>query len=301
MNLKMLIISGPQNLKAIFIASFIVIYVVSFFNNEHVLLIIIKQSRELGASLVAQLVKNPPAMQETLVQSLSWEDPWKRKWQPTPVFLPGKFHGRKSLAGYIQSMKWWRVGHELTTSLSLSKRTAAIEEYYQSRKLFRIYCCEQRFGYIKHHTLVCVVNTEKGGRIKAWLWSSPCGEIISSVQLLRRAWLFVTPGTAALQASLSITNSKHLLKLKRIKSVMPSSHLILCCPLLLLPPILPSIRVFSKESTLHMRWPKYWSFSFSISPSNERPGLISFRMDWLDLLSAQGTLNSLLQHHTSKA
>ena len=100
---------------------------------------------------------------------------------------------------------------------------------------------------------------------------------------------------------MSITISRSSLKLMSIKSVMPSSHLILCCPLLLLPPIPPSIRVFSNESTLHMRWPKYWSFSFSISPSNEHPGMISFRMDWLDLLAVQGTLKSLLQHHSSKA
>ena len=100
---------------------------------------------------------------------------------------------------------------------------------------------------------------------------------------------------------MSITNSRRSLKLKSIELVMPSSHLILCRPLLLLPPIPPSIRVFSNESTLHMRWPKYWSFSFSISPSNEHPGLISFRMDWLDLLAVQGTLKSLLQHHSSKA
>ena len=103
------------------------------------------------------------------------------------------------------------------------------------------------------------------------------------------------------QASLSITNSRSLLKLMSIELVMPSSHLILCRPLLLLPPIPPSIRVFSNESTLHIRWPKYWSFSFSISPSSEHPGLISFRMDWLDLLAVQGTLKSLLQHHSSKA
>jgi len=106
---------------------------------------------------------------------------------------------------------------------------------------------------------------------------------------------------AACQASLSITNSQSSLRVTYIKSVMSSSHLILCCPLLLLPPIPPSIRVFSSESTLRMRWPKYWSFSFSISPSKEIPGLISFRMDWLDLLAVQGTLKSLLQHHTSKA
>ena len=103
------------------------------------------------------------------------------------------------------------------------------------------------------------------------------------------------------QASLSITNSRSSLKLMSIESVIPSSHLILCHPLLLLPPIPPSIRVFSNESTLRMRWPKYWSFSFSIDPSNKHPGLISFRMDWLDLLAVQGTLKSLLQHHSSKA
>ena len=123
----------------------------------------------------------------------------------------------------------------------------------------------------------------------------------SSAQLLSRVWLFATPWTAACQASLSITNSWSLLKLMPIESVMPSSHLIPCCPLLLLPPIPPSIKVFSNESTRHMRWPKYWSFSFSISPSNEHPGLISFRMDWLDLLAVQGTLKSLLQHYSSKA
>ena len=116
-----------------------------------------------------------------------------------------------------------------------------------------------------------------------------------------RVRLFVTPWIAAHQASLSITNSWSLPKPMSIKSVMRSSHLILCHPLLLLPPIPPSIRVFSNQSTLRMRWPKYWSFSFSISPSKEHPGLNSFRMDWLDLLAVQGTLKSLLQHHSSKA
>ena len=123
----------------------------------------------------------------------------------------------------------------------------------------------------------------------------------SSVQSLSRVWLFATPWITTCQASLSITNSQSLLKLMSIQSVMPSSHLILCGPLLLLPPTPPSIRVFSNEATIHIRWPKYWSFSFSISPSNEHPGLISFRMDWLDLLAVQGTLQSLLQHHSSKA
>ena len=123
----------------------------------------------------------------------------------------------------------------------------------------------------------------------------------SSVQSLSRVQLYATPWIAARQASLSITNSRSSLRLTSIESVMPSSHLILCFPLLLLPPTPPSIRVFSNESTLHMRWPKYWSFSFSISPSKEHPGLISFRMDWLDLLTVQVTLKSLLQHHSSKA
>ena len=122
----------------------------------------------------------------------------------------------------------------------------------------------------------------------------------SSVQWLSCVWLFVTPWITARQASLSITNSQSLPKFMSIESVMPSNHLILCHPFLLLPSIFPSIRVFSKESILHIRWPKYWSFSFSISPSNEHSGLISFRTDWLDLLTAQGTLKSPLQHHSSK-
>ena len=125
--------------------------------------------------------------------------------------------------------------------------------------------------------------------------------MFSSVQSLCRVWLFVTPWTTARQASLSITNSRSPPKPISIESVMPSNHLILCRPLLLLPSIFPSIRVFSSESALCIRQPKYWSFSFSISPSNERSRLISFRMDWLDLLAVQGTLKSLLQHHSSKA
>ena len=121
------------------------------------------------------------------------------------------------------------------------------------------------------------------------------------VQLVCHARLFVTPRTAARQASLSITNSRSLLKLMSIESMMPSNHLILRHPLLLLPSIFPSIQVSSNKSVLHIRWPKYWSFSFNISLSNEYSGLISFRMDWLDLLAVQGALKSLLQHHSSKA
>ena len=124
---------------------------------------------------------------------------------------------------------------------------------------------------------------------------SCCCSVISRVRL------FATPWTAVHQASLSFTISQSLLKFMSIGSVRPSNHLVLCRPLLLLPSVFPSIRVFSNESVLRIRWPKYWSFSFSISPSSEHPGLISFRMDWLDLLAVQGTLKSLLQHHSSKA
>ena len=126
------------------------------------------------------------------------------------------------------------------------------------------------------------------------------GHQFSSVQSLSRVRLFATPWISACWASLSITNSRSSLRLTSIESVMPSSQLILCLPLLLLSPIPPSIRVFSNESTVHMRWPKYWSFSFSIIPSKEIPGLIAFRMNWLDILAVQGILKRLLQHHSSK-
>ena len=139
--------------------------------------------------------------------------------------------------------------------------------------------------------------------MKLILWVSKAikGVQFSSVQSLSRVRLFETPWIAARQASMSIPNSQSLLKRMSIESVMPSSHLILCRPLLLLPLIPPSIRVFSNESTLHMRWPRYWGFRFNTRPSNEHPGLTSFTMDWLDLLIVQGTLKSLLQHHCSKA
>ena len=133
------------------------------------------------------------------------------------------------------------------------------------------------------------------------LYSLLPNDSVAVVYLLSRVRLFVSSWTAAHQASLSITNSQSLLKLMSILLVMPSNHLILCHPLFLPPSIFPSIRVFSNESALHIRWPKYWSFSFNISPSNEHSGLISFRMDWLDFLAVQGTLKSLLQHHSSKA
>ena len=158
-------------------------------------------------------------MQNMQVQSLVRKIPWRRAWQPTPVFLPGEFHGQRSLAGYSPR------GH---------KRVGLSE------------------------------------------WTTVTNFDGQSVQLLSRVWLFVTPWVAARQASLSITNSQSLPKLMSIESVMPSNHLILYHPLLLLPSIFPSIRVFSNESALRIWWPKYWSFSFSISPSNEYSGLISF-------------------------
>ena len=169
------------------------------------------------------------------------------------------------------------------------------------------------FKFISFYFFICMTVNHKSSRNYVLEFLESLNKFVCvcrisslaypSVQFssVAQSWLFATPWIAALQASLSITNSWNLLKLMSIKSVMPSSHLILCRPLLLLPPFPPSIRVFSNESALRMRWPKYWSFSFSISPSNENPGLISLRVDWLDLLAVQETLKSLLQHHSSKA
>ena len=144
-----------------------------------------------------------------------------------------------------------------------------------------------------------ILNGLTGVTVKTWVFVPHVQ--FTSVLSPSRVQLFATPWTAVNQASLSNTNSQSLLKLMAIESVMPSNHLILCRPLLLLPSIFPSTRVFSYESVLRIRWPKYWSFSFNISPSNEHSGLISYRMDWVDLLAVQGTLKSLLQHHSSKA
>ena len=152
-----------------------------------------------------------------------------------------------------------------------------------------------KHAHFKENTYVYVIKINIHRSRK----TAPLRSVLS-VQLLNRVQLFATPWTAACQVSLSNTNSRSLLKLTSIKSVMPSNHLILCRSLLLLPSVFPSIKVFSNESVLHIRWPKYWSFNFSISPSNEYSGLISFRINWLDLLAVQGTLKSLLQHHSSK-
>ena len=201
-------------------------------------------------TLMAQWMKNLPAMQETLVWSLCQEDPLEEIKATHSSILAWIIPWTEEPGG-VQSMRSHRVGHDWVTKQILLHGISSVQ--------------------------------------------------FSSVQLLSHVRLFATPWIAARQLSLSITNSQSSLKLTSIESVMPSSHLILCRPLLLLPPTPPSIRVFSNESTLHMRWPKYWSFSFNIIPSKEHPGLISFRMDWLDLLAVQGTLKSLLQHHSSKA
>ena len=196
--------------------------------------------------------------------------------------------------------------------ICLSKRKHLKMQRGYFLKLFEFYNFIPQIEKIRIHTIPFYIwvlhtyfkneNTVPSILLKGmanWFWNSLCIRTVV-VQLLSRVWLFVTPRTAPWQASLSITNSWSLLKLMSIASVMPPNHPILCRPLLLLSPIFPSIRVFSIESGLRTRWPKYWSFSFSISPSNEYSGLISFRMDWLDILAVQGTLKSLLQH-SSKA
>ena len=183
----------------------------------------------------------------------------------------------------------------ITTNIDFEKWLAMSYKYFLA-------CCRS-WGHKESDTIERLNWTEditlttKDKRLL--IFSS--GFQFSSVQPLSHVQLFATPWITAHQASLSITNSRSSLKLTSIKSVMLSSHLILCHPLFLLPPIPPSIRIFSNELTLCMRWPKYWSFSFSIIPSKEHPGLNSFRMDWLDLLAVQGTLKSLLQHDSSKA
>ena len=204
---------------------------------------------------------------------------WKRKLQPIPVFLPVEFHGQRSLVGYSP---WSRKESDMTELLhSLIHSSLNVQYLDQVLKSF--------------------IDTQ--WEIKDSVMERKLGILVqfSSVQLLSRVRLFVTPLTAAQQASLSISNSRSSPKPMSLESVMPSNYLIVCRPLLLLPSIFPSIRVFSNESALLIRWPKYWSFSFNISPSSEHPGLNSFRMDWLDLLEVQGTIKSLLQHHSSKA
>ena len=198
----------------------------------------------------------------------------------------------------------------MTDKVSTQKITAVVTAPVSTTAIYNSHIKARAPKYDRFYFKFCLYYLVSVWPWTSWLVSLSLSFLISkmkiinhlsSVQLLSHVRLFATPWTTAHQASLSITNSWSLLKLISIESVMPSNHHILCRPLLLLPSIFPSIRVFSNESALGSRWPKYWSFSFSISPSNEHPGLISFRMDWLDLLAIQGTLKNRLQHHSSKA
>ena len=196
----------------------------------------------------------------------------------------------------------FKSSNSLAVSFLYSPTLTSIHDYWKKHSFDEKDICWQSTvsAFLMLSRLVIVFLPRSKRLLISWL-QSPSAVIFSSVQSLSRVRLFATPWIAWHQASLSITNSRSSLKLMSIELVMPSSHLILCRPRPLLPPFPPRIRVFSNESTLPMRWLKYWSFSFRISPSKEHPGLISFRMDWLDLLAVQGTLKSLLQHHTSKA
>ena len=224
---------------------------------------------------MAQLVKNTTAMWETSVWCLGWEDPLEKGMVPTPVFWPGEFHGLYSPRACKES------GTQITMKCQLtSEPKPCCPLGHKVRNESKLSSFQYRRGHVP--PIRCLI-------------------FLTSVQSLSHVWLFATPWTATRQASMSTANSQSLLKFMSIESVMPSNHLILCWPLLFPPSIFPSIRVFSNESVLHIRWPKYWSFSFSISLSNEYSGLLSFRMDWLDLLEIQGVLKSLLQHHSTKA
>ena len=207
----------------------------------------------------------------------------RHKFDPWVARCPGEGHGNplwySSLENPMDRGTWWTTVHAVTKSWTWLKQLSTL-----TRRLLWVI-----LGFVSTTYMLSIISDFANETQ------------FSTVQSLSHVRLFATPWIAARQASLSITNSRSSPKLMCIESVMPSSHLILCRPLLLLLPIPPSIRVFSNESALRKRWPKYWSFSFSISPANEHPGLISFRMDWLDLLAVQGTLKSLLQHHSSKS
>ena len=232
---------------------------------------------------------------------------WRRKWQPTPVFLPGESQGRGSLVGCCLWVRTESDMTEVTYQHGIVGRTwegihgPSLSEqntWYMTLFLFSTVLLSPKIKYSTNFfgfTTLWEYLHWTVMKLRLWVF------LHYSVQSLSHVQLFVTPWTAAHQASLSITNSQSPPKPTSIELVMPSNHPVLCRPLLLLPSIFPSIRVFSNESAVRIRWPKYWSFSFNISPSNEHPGLISFRMGWMDLLAVQGTLKSLLQHHSSKA
>ena len=223
-------------------------------------------------------------MHETWVWSLGWEDTLGKEKATHSSIFAWRIPWTEEPGGW-QLMVLQRVRRDWATNTST---------LLQERGLHIIEALAKAVIFPTAHNWMNESLSQKWDRITSkWIQ-------FSSVQSLSHVWLFVTPWTAVHQASLSITNSRSSPKPMSTESVMPSNHLILCNPLLLLPSIFPSIRNFFNESALHIRWPKYWSFSFNISPSNEHPGLVSFRMDWLDLLAVQGTLKSLLQHHSSK-
>ena len=217
-----------------------------------------------------------------------------------------RIHRLKTLL-YAEPAKLHSLAHRVHYGHLSFKLLKRVSSWVAQNQLLKIICGTTTVVFESHEMRTKVL--EHSSTKELWIFcygaiitnTSIQASSVSSVQLLSHVWLFASPRTAACQASLSITNSWSLLKLMSIEFVMPSNHLILCHPLLLTPSIFSSIRVFSNESVLHIIWPKCWSFSFSISPSNEYSGLISFRMDWLDLLAVRGTLKSLLQHHSSKA
>ena len=234
---------------------------------------------------------------------------WRRKWQPTSVFLPGESQGRGSLVGFClwgcmeldtTEATWQQQQHKellkaWVKTVGESERPLAVLDSVTPGTVQWVGAYPFSSGSSRGRDRIRVSCTA-GGFFSSWATSS-----VQFSSILQSRPTFETSWTAVCQASLSITNSQSSLEFMSIELVMPSNHLILCLPLLLLASIFPSIRVFSNESALRISWPKYWSFSFSISPSNEYSGLISFRMNWFDLLAVQGTLKSLLQHHSSKA
>ena len=221
--------------------------------------------------------------------------PWRRDRLPTPVFFPGEFHELYSPWGYKESVTTDQLSLHFT-SFSGNTVPPTMNTTYPSH----LHCALLYRYALTILTYKVWMTHAWCTHTYMWLHKTTCVTAYVSVQLLSHVQLFVTPWTAVHQASLSLTNSLSLLKLMSIKSVMPSNHFILSPHLFLLPSIFPRVRDFSNESVLCNRWPKHWSFSFSISPSNEYSGLISMRIDWLDLLPVQGALKSLLQHHNLK-
>ena len=246
-------------------------------------------------------------MGQTWVRSLGWEDPLEKGKATHSSILAWSIHGVSKSRTRLSDFRFHSLLYSchLFFIMSASRSILCLSFIVPSlREIFPWYFQFSwrdlySFHFYCFPLFLCIVHLGRLSSISLLFFDLnriPSVQF-SSVQSLSRVWRFATPWIAARQASLSITNSQSSLKLTSIESVMPSSHLILCC----LPPIPPSIRVFSNESTLRMRWPKYWRFSFSIIPSKEHPGLLSFRMDYLDLLAVQGTLKSLLQHLSSKA